>query len=142
MEQEKIQHLEFIHNIINRMNTNSFQIKEWMITIVSALLALYASSDNVTYIFVAIVPTLLFWYLDAYYLQQERKFRELYDDVLPDDSNISLFSMPIHNYTDCKCSLWSTFFSKTIGWLYGTIVTLLLIGGLILKYKDCITIVC
>lgn len=141
MEQEKIQHLEFIQNIINRMNTNSFQIKEWIITIVSALLALYASSDNVTYIFVAIVPTLLFWYLDAYYLQQERKFRELYDDVLPDDSNISLFSMPIHNYTDCKCSLWSTFFSKTIGWLYGTIVILLIIGGLILKSKDCITIV-
>ncbi len=141
MEQEKIQHLEFIQNIINRMNTNSFQIKEWMITIVSALLALYASSNNVTYIFVAIIPTLLFWYLDAYYLQQERKFRELYDDVLPDDSGISLFSMPIHNYTDCKCSLWSTFFSKTIGWLYGTIVILLIIGGLILKPKDCITIV-
>lgn len=141
MEQEKIQHLEFIQNIINRMNTNSFQIKEWMITIVSALLALYASSDNVTYIFVAIVPTSLFWCLDAYYLQQERKFRELYDDVLPDDSNISLFSMPIHNYTDCKCRLWSTFFSKTIGWLYGTIVILLIIGGLILKSKDCITIV-
>ena len=83
MEQEKIQHLEFIQNIINRMNTNSFQIKEWMITIVSALLALYASGDNVTYIFVAIIPTFLFWYLDAYYLQQERKFRKLYDDVLP-----------------------------------------------------------
>ena len=82
MEQERIQHLEFIQNIINRMNSNSFQIKEWMITIVSALLALYASSDNVTYVFVAIVPTLLFWYLDAYYLQQERKFRELYKDVL------------------------------------------------------------
>lgn len=142
MEQEKIQHLEFIQNIINRMNSNSFQIKEWMITIVSALLALYASSGNETYIFVAIVPTFLFWYLDAYYLQQERKFRKLYDDVLPDDSNISLFSMPIQNYTDCKCCLWSTFFSKTTGWLYGTVVIILIIGGLILKYKDCISIVC
>ena len=36
MEQERIQHLEFIQNIINRMNSNSFQIKEWMIMIVSA----------------------------------------------------------------------------------------------------------
>lgn len=142
MEQEKIQHLEFIQNIINRMNTNSFQIKEWMITIVSALLALYASDDNVTYVFVAIIPTLLFWYLDAYYLQQERKFRKLYDDVLSDESEITPFSMPIQNYADCKCSLWSTFFSKTIGRLYGTIVVLLIIGGLILKYKDCITISC
>lgn len=32
----KIKHLEFIQNIINRMNLNSFQIKEWMIMIVSA----------------------------------------------------------------------------------------------------------
>ena len=140
MEQEKIQHLEFIQNIINRMNSNSFQIR--MITIVSALLALYASSDNVIYIFVAIVPTLLFWYLDAYYLQQERKFRELYKDVLPDDSTIPLFAMPIQNYTNCKCCLWSTFFSKTIGWLYGIIIVLLFVGGLILKYKDYITIAC
>ena len=133
MEQEKIQHLEFIQNIINRMNSNSFQIKEWMITIVSALLALYASSDNVTYIFVAFVPTLLFWYLDAFYLQQERKFRELYNDVLPDESTIPLFAMPINNYTDCRCC---------IGWLYGVIVVLLIIVGFILKYKDCIIVMC
>ena len=142
MEQEKIQHLEFIQNIINRMNSNSFQIKEWMITIVSALLALYASSDNLTYIFVAIVPTLLFWYLDAFYLQQERKFRELYKDVLPDESTIPLFAMPINNYTDCRFCIWSTIFSKTIGLLYGVIVVLLIIGGFILKYKDCIIVMC
>lgn len=36
MGKEKIKHLEFIQNIINRMNLNSFQIKEWMIMIVSA----------------------------------------------------------------------------------------------------------
>ncbi len=142
MEKEKIRHLEFIQNIITRMNSNSFQIKEWMITIVSALLALYANSNNVTYIFVAIVPTSLFWYLDAYYLQQERKFRELYNDLLSDDSTIPLFSMPIQNYTSCKCCYWSVFFSKTIGWLYGIIIVLLIIGGLILKYKDCIIITC
>lgn len=136
MEQEKIQHLEFIQNIINRMNTDSFQIKEWMITIVSALLALYASSSNEVYIFVAVVPTLLFWYLDAYYLQQERKFRELYNDILPDNSKIAMFAMPIQNYNSGRCTIWATFFSKTIGWFYGTIIALLIIGGLILKYKD------
>ncbi len=139
MKQEKIQHLEFIQNIINRMNSNSFQIKGWMVTIVSALLALYASSHNVTFIFVASIPTLLFWCLDAYYLQQERKFRELYNDILPDDSTIPLFTMPIHNYTSCKCCFCSTFFSKTIAWLYGIIIFLLVIGGFILK---CTTAVC
>lgn len=142
MEQEKIKHLEFIQNIINRMNSNSFQIKGWMITIVSALLALYAGNGNEAFVFVAIVPTLLFWYLDAYYLQQERKFRELYNDVMSDNSPVPLFAMPIQNYTSCKCCIWSTLFSKTIGWLYGTIVVLLIIGGFILKYGNCITIAC
>ena len=142
MEQEKMKHLEFIQNIINRMNTNSFQIKEWMIAIVSALLALYANSNNVTFIFVAIAPTILFWYLDAYYLQQERKFRKLYDDVLSEGTEVPVFSMPIQNYTDSKCCIWSTIFSKTIGWLYGIIAVLLIIGGFILKYGNCITIAC
>ena len=98
MEQEKIQHLEFIQNNINRMNSNSFQIKEWMITIVSALLALYVSSGNENYIFLAIIPTALFWFLDAYYLLQERKFRCLYNDVLLDDTEIPLFAIPINSY--------------------------------------------
>ena len=56
MDEVKRQHLTFIQGVITRMNTNSFQIKGWTITIVSALLALYANSFNVIYIFVAIIP--------------------------------------------------------------------------------------
>ena len=84
MNSEKIKHLEFIQDIITRMNKNSFQLKGWMITIVSALLALYGSSNNDIYIWIAIAPTNIFWLLDAYYLQQERKFRGLYNDVVND----------------------------------------------------------
>ena len=132
MEQEKILHLEFIQNIINRMNSNSFQIKEWMITIVSALLALYASSDNLTYIFVAIVPTLLFWYLDAYYLQLERKFRGLYDDVKDPEKRISFFSMDITNYKDGRFKFCECLFSRTTAPLYLLIAGFLFYGGLYL----------
>ena len=67
MLENKIKHLEFIQATITRMNQNSFQIKGWMITIISALLALYASSENTIYIFIAIVPAIVFWFLDAYY---------------------------------------------------------------------------
>lgn len=142
MEDSKIKHLEMIQNIITRMNSNSFQVKEWVITIVSALIALYANSNNTSYIFVGLVPTVLFWYLDAYYLQQERKFRGLYNDVLSDNYDILPFSMPIEKYEDCKHCIWSAIFSRTIGWFYGIIFALLLIGGVILKYKDCVVIAC
>lgn len=141
MTPDQIKHLEFIQAVITRMNANSFQIKGWMITIVSALLALYASSEaNTTYIFVAIMPTVLFWFMDAYYLQQERKFRAVYDDVILENSTIKLFEMPITNYNGCEYCFCAVFFSKTIFALYGTIIILLLFGGFVLKYKICIKI--
>lgn len=81
MNEDKIKHLEFIQGVITRMNSCSFQIKSWLITIISAIFAIYASNQNKNFIFVTILPTLLCWFLDAYYLQQERKFRGIYNDV-------------------------------------------------------------
>ena len=140
MKPEKMKHLEFIQSIITRMNTNSFQIKGWAITIVSALLALYANSTNGAYIFIGIAPTILFWFLDAYYLQQERKFRGLYKDVVSGTNSIPEFEMPIQNYSGGNYNFCCVFWSKTISFLYGSICLALLIGGLILKFKDCIII--
>lgn len=68
--EEKIKYLEFIQMIISRLNQNSFQIKGWMITIVSGLLALAANSNNRFYILIAILPVSAFWGLDAFYLQK------------------------------------------------------------------------
>jgi hypothetical protein len=142
MDESKQQHLEFIQNVITRMNTNSFQIKGMAVTIVSALIAIYASTSNTIFVFLGIAPTLLFWFLDSYYLQQERKFRGVYNNVagLKNDVEIKPYEMPIQKFKGGQYCFCKVFFSKTISWLYGTIVFLLLIGGLILTLKDCITI--
>jgi hypothetical protein len=139
-DEEKIKHLEFIQNIITRMNTNSFQIKSWSITINAALLALYASNSNEKYMLIAIAPTLVFWFLDSYYLQQERKFRGVYNDVagLVDISKrtyIRKFEMPIHKYKLKPFRYIDVFFSKTILIFYLTQVMLLFVGWLILSKK-------
>ncbi len=81
MSEEQIKHLEFIQNVITRMNANSFQIKGWTITIVAALLAIYVSTKNEYFVLVSLFPIIVFWFLDSYYLMQERKFRGLYNDV-------------------------------------------------------------
>ena len=117
MQPEQIKHLEFIQNVITRMNTNSFQIKGWSIVIVSALMAIYASTQNNYFFLTAIFPTLIFWFLDAYYLNQERKFRGLYNDVAGVADNpkeIKLFAMRPDLYVGGQYSYWSTFFSSTI----------------------------
>ena len=123
MNEEKRQHLEFIQNVITRMNTNSFQLKGMTITIVSALIAIYAASQNVIFIFLGIFPTLLFWFLDSYYLQQERKFRGVYNDVaeIKKIIKVNLYEMPIHKYSkniDKQFCYWRVFISKTVFSLY------------------------
>lgn len=142
--EDKKQHLDFIQNVITRMNTNSFQIKGMAVTIVSALLAIYATTENVAFIFLGIAPIVLFWFLDSYYLQQERKFKGVYNNVsgLRNDVEIKPYEMPIQKFQGGQYSFFNVFISNTIAWLYGTIVLFLLIGGLILKFKDCITINC
>lgn len=138
MTENQIKHLEFIQNIITRMNSNSFQIKGWTITIVSALLALAADNKNDLFVLVAIAPTLIFWFVDTYYLQQERRFRALYKDVrkIKDydepkidslENRITKFSMDITNYQHDKCNYWKCFFSRTIWPLYFLILLSLLI---------------
>jgi len=141
MEEEKRQHLEFIQNVITRMNTNSFQLKGLAITIVSALMAIYASNHKLIFILIGIPPTILFWFLDSYYLLQERKFRGLYNDVtgLKQMIDVKLYEMPIKKYTkkiDKKYSYCNTFFSSTVVWLYFSIVILLCCIILLIKFKN------
>jgi len=143
-DEDRRQHLEFIQNIVTRMNTNSFQLKGLSIAIVTALFGIYASIGNVGFVFLGIFPTLVFWFLDGYYLQQERKFRGIYNDVAGLKNNVSVrpYEMPIHKYTsniDRQYSYWNVLLSKTICWLYFPVVVLLIIVGILLLYKDCLT---
>ena len=110
-------HLELIQSVITRMNSNSFQIKAWSITIISAFLAIYVSSKNNYFLLAAIFPIIIFWLLDSYYLCQERKFRGLYNDVAgvtEKPKNIKPYEMRPDLYKGGKYSYWSSFFSTTI----------------------------
>lgn len=82
MEEDKRKHLEFIQGIINRHNSNSFTIKGWTIGIISALFALASSLNEPIIIFISIIPILLFWSLDSFYLANERCFVDLYNAVV------------------------------------------------------------
>jgi hypothetical protein len=104
------------------MNSNSFLIKGWAITLVSALFALAAKDTNINYVFVTYIGIPIFWGLDAYYLSQERKFRSLYDEVrLKAEVNID-FSMVSENNDEEKISWYTTIFSKTVWPIYVTII--------------------
>ncbi len=125
--QNKIRHLEFIQNIINRMANNSFIIKGWAITLVAALFALSSKDTNKNYIVISFLPVIVFWILDGYFLSRERAFRCLYDKVRNlDDKDID-FSLDISEFKDRKNNWFLSIFSHTILFFYASLISVMLI---------------
>lgn len=75
-------HLEFLQNIINRMANNSSSCKTWCITIISAMLVVFAENSKPNVMTITYIPTILFLLLDAYYLGLEKGFRNSYDELV------------------------------------------------------------
>jgi len=78
----RLKHLEFIHSVISRLAGNSFWLKGWSVTLVAAIFAMAARDATVYLLYVAILPALAFWGLDAFYVGQERVFRDLHGDAV------------------------------------------------------------
>lgn len=125
MSPEKISHLQIVQNIIDRMNRNSFQLKGWCITIVSAFLALFAKTCQTRYLFISVLPTLLFGLLDTYYLQMENKLIGIYNDILSGSDKVKLFEIPLNDYSDRQYSFMTAFKSKSICGFYFPIIIVL-----------------
>ncbi len=71
-------HLEINQNVIMRMGENSRSCKVWCVTLVAAILVLVARTGKADHALIALAPTVLFYFLDAYYLALERGFRQSY----------------------------------------------------------------
>ena len=118
-------HLEFTQLVINRMGQNSFLIKGWTVTIVSALFALAAKDANQKFIAISYFPSIVFWILDSYYLYQERLFRKVYDFARK--QTIVDYSLSTKQFDNGLSDWANAAFSKTILLFYGFIIVTILI---------------
>ena len=113
--EKKLKHLEFIQGAISRMSSNSFKIKGWYITVITAIITLAVETNNYLYLLVGYIPIILFWGLDSYYLQQERRFTEVYKIVSSESEEEIDFDM---NKETRGQYILKVAFSKTIWPLY------------------------
>lgn len=86
MEDEKqavIKHLEMIQGVVSRLAHDSFLVKGWSMTLLAAGVIFIAREEihSGLVMLAFAVPIFGFWLLDAYFLWQERMFRNLYDKV-------------------------------------------------------------
>ncbi|MCZ3668365.1 hypothetical protein L2724_08915 [Limosilactobacillus vaginalis] len=110
-DENKRLHLKMIEDVISRMGSNSFLIKGWSITAIGGLITLYVAKIQYSWsydlLWVALVLCLIFWISDAYYLQKERQYRQLYDLVRQRKNAEIDFSMHVsklnENILCCMC---------------------------------------
>lgn len=125
--ENKIKHMEFIQNIITRMNTNSFQVKGLSITITSAILALIINNYDFKLAAILYFNLFIFWGLDAYYLSQEKMYRNLYTEVANKEESKIDFNLKIRPHHHNNSSWQYCLFNKTIIPIYVTQIIICLI---------------
>lgn len=125
MDKEK--HLEMIENIISRMANCSFLIKGWTLTIIAAVFGLAAKDSDIKFVIIAYIIIPCFWWLDGFYLSQERKYRALYDKVREREGTQSDFSMDTREFNNGRNTWFCSIFSKTLNLFYIPLVAIVLI---------------
>ncbi len=110
-----MKHLEMIQNVITRMASNSFLLKGWTVTLVVGLLAFGNIKEmNVDFMFLALIPALFFWVLDAFYLNEERKYVKLYEHVAKLENEKIDFLLNARQHEEGAGGIVSAFLSKTL----------------------------
>lgn len=118
-------HLSMIQEIIKRMADNSFKIKGWCITLVSALLGLLIANKNVTTkdLLILFIPIVGFALIDSYYLRLERIFRNRYESDVDKLAcgkikEVDIFSFKSDKTKEEKTKYHNALFSASIFWVY------------------------
>jgi len=78
--------IDLIQDVIKRMAHNSFLLKGWLISLIAIILALTEKNvldpKSLVIYLILCLPILMFWYLDAFFIKQERLYRKLYEWVI------------------------------------------------------------
>ncbi|MEE2036112.1 HIT domain-containing protein [Nocardiopsis sp. CT-R113] len=90
--EDRRQHLSFIQSVVTRMSQASSSAKTWLLPIVTAAYGYAITRNAETVVLLGLGAVLVFGFLDANYLKQERAFRRLYDKVAS-GARIPHFSM-------------------------------------------------
>jgi len=87
--------LSLLQGVINRFAANSSNCKTWCVTLVSAILVFSVDKKIQEGASIALVPTIFFFFLDAYYLSMERDAISIYTSFVKNPTKAGLFKIPM-----------------------------------------------
>lgn len=122
LDEYRVKHLEFIQGVINRLSTNSFLLKGWTVLIVAALLSFSLSENSRILAGFSLLPLMVFWGLDGYFLWEERKCRKHFDRVRKGLDSPVDFSMDASDLVGDTGGWLKATFSKTLVAFHGIVL--------------------
>ena len=136
---KKIKHLEMIQSVIERMSNNSFLIKGWSITLASAIFVVAIQAQDKASALWTLFPAVIFWFLDGYYLWQERLLRSLYEYVRKLDEKKIDFSMDTskvvnEEFRGRRNSLLNAILSRTLLPFHGGMILAIIVVLILFLY--------
>ena len=123
-------HLEFIQVVIERHARTSFVLKGWSVTVIAAVFLLAVrGADSALAMVAGLLPAAIFWGLDAYYLQQERLYRALYDHVRKTEAEPGdRFSLDARRFEGNVPKWRATLRAPSVLWFHLTVATVVVIA--------------
>jgi hypothetical protein len=135
-EVARIEHLKIIQSVVDRMGRNSFAIKAGCLTLFAALLAASLGLNQWLVSAFGVVPLIILWWLDAFFIRQERLFRCLYDSIrvgsaaeIGSSNYFSMDTTPVQSDTK---RIVGTMFSRTLSGFYLVLLALLVAVSVII----------
>ena len=123
-------HLDLIQAVIERHARTSFLLKGWSVTLVAAVLLLaFRGNAAMEATALGLLPWLIFWGLDAYYLWQERMYRKLYDHVrLSDPDPCDRFTLDARRFGGEVASWPTTLVATSVIWFHLAVLAMVIAG--------------
>ncbi len=91
--EDRRKHLDFIQATITRMSSASTTAKSWMLPVLTLTYGYSITKKMESIALLGVGAALLFAYLDANYLRQEKRFRRLYKAVAEGRDEVAAFSL-------------------------------------------------
>lgn len=122
-------YLTILQSVIARMASNSASCKTWCVTLVSAILVVVADKAKPNYVWIAAIPVLLFFALDAYYLGLERLFRDRYNGFIKKlhDATATVNDVFIVTPSSSACEMWRSVVASGLSISVGPFYAVLLL---------------
>ena len=134
--------IDLIQECIKRMAHNSFMLKGWTVSLVAVILALGKDYDFMYLSLILLLPTICFWYLDAFFLRTEKRYRMMYEWVIENrlETDAHAYKLNPHRFKKAVSCEFRIMFSKTLFVFYGIMAAALIV--VFIKTSGTLNFVC